>query len=190
MQRCFALEVLIIFLFKGVDENTMENSLSPSQEVTIRPFRTGDESGFRILNEQWIERYFKLESKDQSTFADPQSSIIEQGGEILIATLQGHSVGCCALVRMGESEYEIAKMAVSPDHQGRGIGRLMLSAVVTEAQRLGASKLYLETNQILKPAIALYESMGFKHIDPSRVVPSPYTRADVYMELLFEEQGT
>jgi hypothetical protein len=26
--------------------------------------------------------------------------------------------------------------------------------------------------------------MGFKHIDRDRIVPSPYVRADVYMELI------
>jgi len=167
----------------------MDDSLRPTNEVTIRPFRAGDETDFRVLNEQWIERYFKVECKDQSTFADPQSSIIEQGGQILIAISDGHSVGCCALLRMGKREYEVAKMAVSPEHQGKGIGRLLLSAAVTEAQHLGASRLYLETNQILKPAIALYESIGFQHIDQSRAVPSHYTRANVYMELLFEDHA-
>jgi GNAT superfamily N-acetyltransferase len=97
--------------------------------------------------------------------------------------------GCCALLRMGDGEYEVAKIAVSREHQGKGIGRLLLSAAVVEAQQLGANRLYLETNKILKPAIARYESMGFQHIDPSRVVPSPYARADVYMELLFEDHA-
>jgi ribosomal protein S18 acetylase RimI-like enzyme len=49
--------------------------------------------------------------------------------------------------------------------------------------RAGARRFYLETNHALTPAIRLYESVGFKHIDPSRIVPSPYERADVYMEL-------
>jgi hypothetical protein len=36
---------------------------------------------------------------------------------------------------------------------------------------------------VLTPAIRLYESMGFKHLDADRIVPSAYARADVYMEL-------
>jgi len=75
-------------------------------------------------------------------------------------------------------------MAVEPSYQGAGIGRRLLQAVIEEARRAGAHRLYLETNHVLTPAIRLYESLGFKHIDPSRIIPSAYARADVYMELL------
>jgi hypothetical protein len=44
--------------------------------------------------------------------------------------------------------------------------------------RAGARRFYLETNHALTPAIRLYKSVGFKHIDASRIVPSPYERAD------------
>jgi hypothetical protein len=44
-------------------------------------------------------------------------------------------------------------------------------------------RLYLETNRVLAPAIRLYQSIGFQHIPPSRIVPSPYARADIYMEM-------
>jgi ribosomal protein S18 acetylase RimI-like enzyme len=47
------------------------------------------------------------------------------------------------------------------------------------ARAEGATLLYLETNSALKPAIALYESFGFVHLPPR---PTPYARADVFME--------
>ena len=154
-----------------------------SSNILVRAFQPGDETAFRELNEQWIEQFFTIEQADRSILADPQQAIIQRGGQILVATLDEKIVACCALLRMGLSEFEVAKMAVAPDYQGRGIGRRLLSAVITEARRLGANRLYLETNHILKPAIALYESLGFQHIDPANADPSPYKRADVYMEL-------
>ena len=60
-------------------------------------------------------------------------------------------------------------------------------AAIEEGRNAGAQRLYLETNHVLTPAIRLYESMGFKHIPQNRIVPSPYARADVYMELIFGE---
>jgi GNAT superfamily N-acetyltransferase len=85
---------------------------------------------------------------------------------------------------MGWNEFEVAKMAVTAASQGGGIGRQLLHRVVEEARASGARRLYLETNARLEPAIRLYESLGFRHIPADRVIPSPYARANVYMELL------
>jgi putative acetyltransferase len=85
---------------------------------------------------------------------------------------------------MREQEFEVAKMAVEPSYQRGGIGRRLLVAVIEEGRNTGAQRLYLESNHVLTPAIRLYESVGFKHIDANRIIPSPYARADVYMELL------
>jgi GNAT superfamily N-acetyltransferase len=78
----------------------------------------------------------------------------------------------------------VAKTAVEPSYQGAGIGRRLLHAAIDEGRKAGAQRLYLETNHVLTPAIRLYESVGFKHIDANRITPSPYERADVYMELI------
>jgi GNAT superfamily N-acetyltransferase len=78
-------------------------------------------------------------------------------------------------------------MAVEPSYQGAGIGRRLLIAAIEEGRNAGAHRLYLETNHVLTPAIRLYESVGFKHIDPTRIIPSRYARADVYMELFLRK---
>jgi putative acetyltransferase len=58
--------------------------------------------------------------------------------------------------------------------------------VIRKAQELEARRLYLETNSTLTPAIRLYESVGFHHVPPEKVTPSPYERVDVYMEMDLE----
>ncbi len=153
--------------------------------VTIREFIPGDEIAFRRLNDEWISRYFALEAKDEDTLADPRQAILEHGGRIFFAVRQGMTVGCCALLAMGPGEYEVAKMAVTESARGAGVGRSLLDRAIAEARASGATRLYLETNRKLAPAIQLYESLGFRHIPPARIEPSPYARADVYMELLF-----
>ena len=163
---------------------SLPGKVRSAAEVLIRSFRAGDETDFRMLNEQWISRYFKMEPKDEAALCNPQATIIGPGGAILMAEFGGRCVGCCALLRMSDGGFEVAKMAVSPEHQGSGIGRRLLGATIEVARSLGAPRLYLETNHTLATAIRLYESSGFRHLDPSQVKPSPYDRADVYMELL------
>ena len=156
----------------------------PAAEIGIRQFQPGDATAFRRLNEEWITRYFRIEPKEAPILADPQAMILDAGGRIFFATAGERCVGCCALIRISDKEFEVAKMAVEPTYQGSGIGRRLLHAAIDEARNAGAQRLYLETNLVLTPAIRLYESVGFKHIDPSKIVPSQYARADVYMELV------
>ena len=157
---------------------------APVAEIGIRQFRPGDAAAFRRLNEEWITRFFRIEPKEAPILADPQRTILEPGGRIFFATAGERCVGCCALIRTSDKEFEVAKMAVEPSYQGAGIGRRLLQAAIEEGRSAGAQRLYLETNHVLKPAIRLYESVGFKHIDANPIVPSPYARADVYMEMI------
>ena len=52
------------------------------------------------------------------------------------------------------------------------------------APKLGAERLHLETNRQLANAIHLYQSVGFRHVSPDQVIPSPYARANVFMALV------
>lgn len=151
--------------------------------IDIRLFQEGDGPAFRVLNEEWIARYFSVEEKDKAVLGDPARQILEPGGHILIAVAEGTPIGCCALIAMEPGVYEVAKMAVRETHRNHGVGRRILSEVVAHARAVGARRLYLETNHILENAIHLYESIGFRHVPPERVKPSPYARADVYMEM-------
>jgi putative acetyltransferase len=92
-------------------------------------------------------------------------------------------VGCSALIHLEDDVFEVAKMAVSPAWQGRGLGRKILEHVIQKARDLGAKRLYLETNSRLTTAIRMYESVGFRHLLREKVTPSPYERVDVFMEM-------
>ena len=150
-------------------------------EVWVRLFQPGDAEAFRRLNEEWIERYFRLEEKDRKMLGNPQGQILDPGGAILVAEADGAAVGCCALILSSPDTFELAKMAVTDAYQGRGLGRKLLAAAIEAARSRGASRLFLETNSRMTPAVRLYESMGFMHA--ARVRQSDYDRSDVYMEL-------
>ncbi|GAB3579116.1 GNAT family N-acetyltransferase [Hymenobacter daeguensis] len=148
----------------------------------LRDFRPGDQPIFRQLNEEWISRYFILEPADLKALDHPEEYILAPGGHILLAEVDGQVVGTCALIKMADGGYELAKMAVSPAAQGRRIGLLLGEAAVRRVRELGGQRLYLESNSQLTPALRLYRKLGFQ--DLAQPNPSPYARADVQMELL------
>jgi GNAT superfamily N-acetyltransferase len=160
----------------------------PIRQVYVRTFQPGDEPEFRRLNEEWIRRYFEIEDKDRASFDDPQHKIIDRGGEIFMAILDGETVGCVALLKSGDCSYELAKMAVDERFQRRGIGRAVIRAAIEWARNRRARRIWLETNHALTPAIALYSVCGFTPIPPERVKPSAYKRADVFLELWLEPE--
>lgn len=157
---------------------------SPSPAIEIRPLLPGeDATAFRTLNEEWITRHFTLEAKDRETLGDPTNLILLKGGRIYMAHAGGEPVGCVALIPAGNGIYELSKMAVSPDLRGQGIGRRLLEHAIAQARLIGATSLFLGSSTKLKNAVHLYESVGFRHVQPEALPPSPYTRADVFMEL-------
>lgn len=160
-----------------------------SEEATVMPkikfrlFERGDEDAFRELNGEWIAKYFRLEQQDHVQLSDPEGNIVQVGGQIVMAVAGDERIGCCALILISPGVFEVAKMAVSERYRGRGIGRRLLEYTIAQAKELGAHKLALASNSKLANAVHLYASLGFRHLPPERVEPSPYARANVFMEL-------
>ncbi|MGB9145566.1 MAG: GNAT family N-acetyltransferase [Acidobacteriaceae bacterium] len=152
-------------------------------DLVLRTFRPGDEAAFRRLNEAWISKYFALEDADREVLCDPHAHILNPGGQICIAELDGEAVGCCALVVIAPHELELAKMTVSESIRGRGLGRRLLQFAIGEARRMSARRLYLESNTRAEAAVHLYEQLGFRHL-PAPDHESKYARANVFMEML------
>ena len=158
------------------------------KDFRIRPFAAADAPAFRDLNLAWLNAYFHVEPKDAATLSNPQGTILAPGGEIFVAESENGTVtGCVALLPMANGSYEVAKMAVAREVQGRGVGRKLLAAAVDWARAQGAKRLYLESNSRLAPALRLYESAGFRHLSKEERTVSPYARADVFMELRLTE---
>lgn len=65
------------------------------------------------------------------------------------------------LARAAAGEAEILTIAVAPDWQGHGLGRKLMDAVLSKAHRDRVESVFLEVDEINKPAIALYRRLGF-----------------------------
>ena len=135
---------------------------------------------FKRLNLEWLDKYQLTESHDLMVLDDPRGTIIDRGGIIYLAAAGREIVGSAALIKEGEGVYELAKMAVTPSWQGKGISRLLIDQCLDTARLWKATKLTLFSNSQLKTAIQLYEKYGFHHV---KVEHSPFTTADVKMEL-------
>ena len=164
-------------LLRRVEE---EKKKREGSQVDIIDYTPEYKKAFKDLNEEWITLHFKMEESDHKALDHPEEYIIDKGGHIFIALYDGEAVGACALIKMDDKKFELAKMAVSPKAKGKGIGTLLGVACIEKAKELGADTVFLESNTKLKPAISLYRKLGFEKITGP---PSPYERANIQMEL-------
>jgi ribosomal protein S18 acetylase RimI-like enzyme len=148
--------------------------------VEILEFEPSHQPWFEDLNRRWIEKYFEMEPLDYRILQNPEREIITKGGFIFMASCQQKIVGTVALKYLKDHSYELTKMAVDENFQGKKIGRALAEAAIARAKSSGALTVVLYSSTRLKPALALYRSLGFQEVP----VDGPYKRSDIKMELM------
>ncbi len=149
-------------------------------DISIIPYEPRYQPDFKRLNLAWISQYFAVEAHDLEQLEQPEEHILPNNGQIFLALANDEVVGCVAMVNTGVLGFELAKMAVSPATQGRGVGRQLCMAAIDYARQLGAETIWLESNRVLTPALTMYSRVGFREVPR---VETPYARADIRMEL-------
>ena len=77
-----------------------------------------------------------------------------------VAVINRAIAGFACLMSLFE-EAQILDIAVSPQHRGRGIARMLMAHAINYAQQQGAEVLTLEVRSSNTAAITLYERSGF-----------------------------
>jgi ribosomal protein S18 acetylase RimI-like enzyme len=152
----------------------MENTIS------IISFTNELAHHFTNLNKAWVKKYFEIEPLDEKMLSDPKQYYIDEGGFIFFAMYNNEVAGTFALIKVSDTIFELSKMAVDENFQGKNIGNAMLDFCLQEAKRLQIKKVILYSNTILGPAIHLYKKYGFTEIKNFK---SEYKRSNIKMEV-------
>lgn len=171
-----------------VPVNASKSTTPFFSSVRIDSYQPQYRQAFYDINADWIRQYFVMEEVDETVLSDPEKYIIQAGGEVYYAigtqeNGQDTVLGCCALMphkdSVGRQIYELTKMGVRPEAQGYQVGSRLGQAVIDKAREMGLPEIMLYTNSALKPAIHVYEKLGFKHVAITE--PTGYDRSDVKM---------
>ncbi len=130
--------------------------------VCVRAARTGDVRAIRALVEP-LARERVLVSKDAVAYYESlQQFVVAEvaGGEL---------AGCGALHVLWDDLAEVRTLAVDSLHRGRGVGGLLLDALVERARGLGVRRLFCLTFEV-----AFFSRHGFVEIDGTPVTPEGY----------------
>jgi ribosomal protein S18 acetylase RimI-like enzyme len=151
--------------------------------LRIVEFRDELAGAFHDINAEWIEAMFKMEEVDRHVLENPRETIIDPGGDILFAEMDGRGiVGAGALRWDAPGQLELTKMGVKPGLRGLKAGEFLLEALIERAARMKPDRLFLLTNKKCEAAIHLYEKCGFEHdAELLAAARHHYDRCDVAM---------
>lgn len=92
--------------------------------------------------------------------------LLPPNGGFYLAHMNGELAGMGGLKQLDEKTGEIKRMYVRSQMRGQGIGKLILDQLIADARTLGYDKIYLDSPIFSDKAQRLYQSRGFRYIDP------------------------
>jgi len=94
-----------------------------------------------------------------------RSELYEGLRDFFVVEQDGSVVGCSALHINWEDLAEVRSLAVAPELQGKGMGKILVKACIEEAKSLGITRVYALT---YRPAF--FEGVGFSKV-PKESLP-------------------
>lgn len=122
--------------------------------------------------ESW-QGYFRIVSDVHGLHPEAELLVAEEDGRI-VGTVTFFADG--ALSRQGEwpaGWAGIARLGVSPECRGAGIGRALVEECIRRTRELGLETVGLHTTEWMATARAMYERMGFIHTPDFDFHPRP-----------------
>jgi ribosomal protein S18 acetylase RimI-like enzyme len=94
-------------------------------------------------------------------------------GRLLMAMDSTNAAGCVALRKIDVETCEMKRLYVRPAFRGKGVGRSLVNAILSEGRAVGYQRMRLDTLPQMKEAIALYRSLCFRPTPAYRHNPIP-----------------
>jgi RimJ/RimL family protein N-acetyltransferase len=137
--------------------------------VTIEPIRPEHIEGYRRVEDIVSRERKYLSHFDAGPIAVYHEFVtrhIAKGYTRFVALCDGEVIGWCQIIPNGAPAHAHVgdlDMALLPDFRGKGHGRTLIETALADAHRVGLTRIGLCTFSGNDRAIALYESVGFKH---------------------------
>jgi putative acetyltransferase len=129
-----------------------------------------------------IDEYFDAPAFEEELASLP-GKYAPPSGTLLLAFHEDIPAGCVALREIDAHTCEMKRMFVSTHLRGKGVGRALAQALIDRAREIGYQSMRLTTGFRQYEAKALYQSLGFRVIEPYYELPEKLRNWVVFMEL-------
>jgi putative acetyltransferase len=148
----------------------MNNAMNRPADFAVRPFREADAAALLALFRDTVRRVNCRDYRPDQIAAWASDEIDAaawadrfRGRFVVVAESSGLPIGFTEL----ELDGHIDRFYVSADHQRRGVGRALLAEIVTEAERQGIPRLYVEASITARP---FFSGHGFTELAQQTVM--------------------
>ena len=135
-----------------------------------------------IEDHELIDEYFDAKDFEEELASLPGKYSLPKG-RLLLALHDSLPAGCAALHAMNAQNCEMKRMFVHTQFQGKGVGRALAETLIHEARNIGYASILLDTSFRQVEAQGLYQSLGFKRIEPYYELPKRLENWLVFMKL-------
>ena len=118
-----------------------------------------------------LNSYGLTVSKDStdSDLSNLEENYFTRHGWFEVIEHDNRIIGSFGIYPVNSNTCELRKMYLHPQHQGNGLGKVMMETALEKARELGYSEMILETNSRLKKANELYTGFGFQFYTPKEL---------------------
>jgi L-amino acid N-acyltransferase YncA len=142
--------------------------ISPVPECIVRPSTAADVPDITAIYGRFVETStatFEIVSPDQSEMRRRRQAVLNQALPYLVAELEGYVVGFCYASQFRPREgyrYTVEdSIYVRADCIGHGVGRALLSQLISECQARGFHSMVACICGVNVSSVALHASLGF-----------------------------
>jgi amino-acid N-acetyltransferase len=129
--------------------------------VSIRPAHTSDVTAIRRFIDYYAPKRILLDKPTVTLYEDVQ--------EFVVAEADDEVIGCGALHVLWSDLAEVRTLAVDPDCQHKGVGHLILEALLEQARAVGVQRVFCLTFEV-----DFFASHGFKQFTETKLEPGVY----------------
>ena len=156
--------------------------------VKIRSARMEDLDAIMEIYNEAIMKTVATFDTELKSYADQKKWFDDHGSQnpILVAEQNSVIVGWASLSKWSDrcaySETAEISLYVREEHQGRGIGRCMIEAIIKEGKKAGLHTIIARITEGNESSLHLHRSVGFTHIGIMKEVGKKFgKRQDVHL---------
>ena len=131
----------------------------------VRAAGADDVQAIEALVRNAYSKYIDRIGKPPAPMTADYGRLVDEG-DVWVLELDGDVVGLIIL-KSATDHLHLSNVAVSPAHQGRGLGSKLLAYAEAQARKRGFREMRLFTNELMHENLVVYGKLGWREYDRS-----------------------